>query len=97
VGDLDGYVHLIAQKDGRLVGRTRITRKGAIDTRPVVAGNRLVVYANDGALAVMTTGSAPSPSGRALKNQAAEGGAKAAIPATGGSSMTPGGTGLPAP
>lgn len=99
VGDLDGYVHLIAQKDGRLVGRTRITRKGAIDTRPVVVGNRLVVYANDGTLAVMTTGSAPAPSGRALKNQAAEGGAKAAIPATGGSSMTPtpGGTGLPTP
>jgi outer membrane protein assembly factor BamB len=85
VGDLDGYVHLIAQKDGRLVGRTRITRRGAINTRPVVAGNRLVVYANDGTLAVLTTGSAPAPSGKALKNQAAEGGAKAAIPATGGS------------
>jgi outer membrane protein assembly factor BamB len=42
VGDLGGYVHLIAQKDGRLVGRTRISRKGAINTRPVVDGNRLV-------------------------------------------------------
>jgi outer membrane protein assembly factor BamB len=98
VGDLDGYVHLIAQKDGRLVGRTRISRKGAIDTRPVVAGNRLVVYANDGTLAVLTTGSAPAPSGKALKNQAAEGGAKAAIPATGGSALSPaGGIGQPAP
>ena len=97
VGDLDGYVHLIAQKDGRLVGRTRIARKGAINTRPVVAGNRLVVYANDGTLAVMTTGSAPAPSGRALKGQAAEGGAKAAIPATGGPVMGAGGIGQPIP
>jgi len=97
VGDLGGYVHLIAQKDGRLVGRTRISRKGAINTRPVVAGNRLVVYANDGTLAVMTTGSAPAPSGRALKSQAAEGGAKAAIPATGGPVMGTGGIGQPTP
>ena len=98
VGDLDGYVHLVAQKDGRLVGRTRVSKKGAINARPVVAGNRLVVYANDGTLAVMTTGSAPAPSGRALKSQSAEGGAKAAIPATGGSTMTgAGATGEPSP
>jgi outer membrane protein assembly factor BamB len=96
VGDLGGYVHLIAQRDGRLVGRTRIS-KGAINTRPVVAGNRLVVYASDGTLAVMTTGSAPAPSGKALKSQAAEGGAKAAIPATGGSVTGAEGIGQPAP
>jgi outer membrane protein assembly factor BamB len=97
VGDLDGHVHLIAQKDGRLVGRTRISRKGAINTRPVVAGNRLVVYASDGTLAVMSTGSAPAPSGKALKSQAAEGGAKAAIPATGGSAAGAEGIGQPTP
>lgn len=96
VGDLDGHVHLIAQRDGRLVGRTRIS-KGAINTRPVVAGNRLVVYASDGTLAVMTTGSAPAPSGKALKGQAAEGGAKAAIPATGGSATGTEGIGQPTP
>jgi outer membrane protein assembly factor BamB len=96
VGDLGGYVHLIAQRDGRLVGRTRIS-KGAINTRPVVAGNRLVVYVSDGTLAVMTTGSAPAPSGRAPKSQAAEGGAKAAIPATGGSATGAEGMGQPTP
>lgn len=84
VGDLDGYLHLIAQKDGRLVGRTRISKKGAINARPVVAANRLVVYANDGTLAVMTTGTAPSPGDRTLKGQSAEAGAKAAIPAATG-------------
>lgn len=98
VGDLEGYVHLIAQKDGRLVGRTRISKKGAINARPVVAGNRLIVYANDGTLAVMTAGAAPTPSGRALKSQSAEEGAKAAIPATGGSTMSlTGTTGEPSP
>lgn len=97
VGDLEGYVHLIAQKDGRLVGRTRISKKGAINARPVVAGNRLVVYANDGTLAVMTTGSAPAPSGRALKGQSAEGGATAAIPATGGSTTGAEAAGEPSP
>jgi len=97
VGDLDGYIHLIAQKDGRLVGRARISKKGAINARPVVSGNRLIVYTNDGALAVMATGTAPAPTGKALKSQAAEGGAKAAIPATGGSVTRAGEIGLPAP
>lgn len=97
VGDLDGYVHLIAQKDGRLVGRTRISKKGAINARPVADGNRLVVYANDGTLAVMTAGSAPAPGGRTLKGQSAEGGATAAIPATGGSTMGAEGSGEPSP
>lgn len=98
VADLEGYVHLIAQQDGRLVGRTRITKKGAINARPLVAGNRLIVYANDGTLAMMAIGAAPSPSGRALKGQSAEGGAKAAIPATGGSKMQiTGATGEPSP
>jgi outer membrane protein assembly factor BamB len=83
VGDLQGYVHLLAQADGRLVGRTRVTKKGAISTRPMVAQGRLYVYGNDGTLAALTVGSAPPPSRRALRNQAAEGGDKAAIPAEG--------------
>jgi len=63
----------------------------------VVSGNRLIVYTNDGALAVMATGTAPAPTGKALKSQAAEGGAKAAIPATGGPVMGTGGIGQPTP
>lgn len=81
VGDLEGYIHLLAQSDGRLMGRTRITKKGVIDATPLVSGNRLFVYANDGTLTALTTGSAPSPSGRALKNQSADGGDKSASPA----------------
>ncbi|HYN76382.1 MAG TPA: outer membrane protein assembly factor BamB [Lamprocystis sp. (in: g-proteobacteria)] len=57
VGDLDGWLHLIAQSDGRLVGRTRITRK-AITARPLALDGRLYVYATDGTLAVLTTGTA---------------------------------------
>ncbi|MCG6897170.1 MAG: outer membrane protein assembly factor BamB [Thiocapsa sp.] len=64
VGDLDGYVHLLARSDGRLVGRTRITGKGAITARPLVAGGRLYVYADDGTLAALSLGSAsPTRSG----------------------------------
>ncbi|MFZ0788614.1 MAG: outer membrane protein assembly factor BamB, partial [Chromatiaceae bacterium] len=51
VGDLDGYIHLIAQSDGRLVGRARVAKKGAITARPVAAHGRLYVYGNDGTLA----------------------------------------------
>jgi len=81
VGDLDGYIHLIAQSDGRLVGRARVAKKGAITARPVAVQGRLYVYGNDGTLAALTVGQAPPPSRRALRNQAAEGGAQAATPA----------------
>ncbi|UHD14842.1 outer membrane protein assembly factor BamB [Thiocapsa bogorovii] len=60
VGDLDGYVHLLARSDGRLVGRTRVTGKGAITARPLVVGNRLYVFADDGTLAALSVGAAPS-------------------------------------
>ena len=84
VGDLDGYIHLVAQSDGRLVGRARVAKKGAITARPVAAQGRLYVYGNDGTLAALSVGQAPPPSRRALRNQAAEGGAQAAIPAEAG-------------
>jgi outer membrane protein assembly factor BamB len=60
VGDLEGYVHLLARSDGRLVGRTRVSKKGAITARPLVVGGRLYVYADDGTLAALTIGAAPA-------------------------------------
>ncbi|WP_295391629.1 outer membrane protein assembly factor BamB [uncultured Thiodictyon sp.] len=73
VGDLEGWLHLIAQTDGRLVGRTRIA-KHAITTRPILAGGRLYVYATDGTLAALTTGTAPGGAARGGSAQAAAAG-----------------------
>lgn len=57
VGDLDGFLHVLDKSDGRLVGRIRITKAG-ITARPLVQGNRLYVYAEDGTLAALTVGAA---------------------------------------
>lgn len=59
VGDIGGYLHLLSQSDGRLVGRARIARKTPIMVRPVVSGGRIFVYASDGTLAALTSGAAP--------------------------------------
>jgi len=49
VGDFEGYVHLIAQSDGRFVGRRRVDTKGLYT--PILAdGNRLFVMGNSGRL-----------------------------------------------
>jgi outer membrane protein assembly factor BamB len=55
VGDLEGYLHWISRRDGRLVGRVKVAG-GAITARPVVSGGRVFVYADDGTLAALTTG-----------------------------------------
>ena len=55
VGDFEGYLHLLDKRDGRLVGRMRLTKAG-ITARPLVAGNRVYVYADDGTLAALTLG-----------------------------------------
>ena len=81
VGDLDGWLHLIAQNDGRLVGRTRVA-KDAIMARPVVSGGQVYVYASDGTLAALTVGAAPAGS-RGTSNQPAEAGDRASIPEEG--------------
>jgi outer membrane protein assembly factor BamB len=78
VGDLDGYVHLLAQSDGRLVGRARVSGKGAITARPLVVGNRLYVYADDGTLAALSVGGAP----------AARSGLRGSVPAGAGAAST---------
>lgn len=53
VGDSEGYLHLLARADGRLVGRTRITSRGAIRARPLVHEDRLYVLADDGTLTAL--------------------------------------------
>jgi len=49
VGDADGYVHLLAQVDGRFVGRAKMGGKG-IRGRMLSQGNTLFVYNNNGNL-----------------------------------------------
>lgn len=52
VADYEGYVHLLAQTDGRLVGRIRVDRKG-IRVAPIVQGDTLYVYGNSGDLVAL--------------------------------------------
>ena len=49
VGDLEGYIHLIAQSDGRFVGREKVDGD-AIRSRPVVDGARLYLMTTGGEL-----------------------------------------------
>lgn len=53
VGDLEGYLHLLSQVDGRFIARTRIDSSG-VRSQPVVDGDWLYVYANDGKLVGLT-------------------------------------------
>jgi outer membrane protein assembly factor BamB len=66
VGDLDGWLHWIARKDGALVARVKVAG-GAITARPVGADGRLYVYADDGTLAAL------SPGGLTSEDRAAAG------------------------
>jgi outer membrane protein assembly factor BamB len=52
VGDLEGYVHLLSQVDGRLVGREKVDGDG-IRGRLLNAGSTLYVYGNSGKLAAL--------------------------------------------
>lgn len=52
VGDLEGYLHLLDKRDGRLVGRARPAR-GRISAPPVVFGRRIYVYGEDGTLTAL--------------------------------------------
>ena len=47
--DFEGYLHLLSQVDGEIVGRTKVDSKGA-RADMIAWGNRLFVYTNDGAL-----------------------------------------------
>lgn len=52
VADFEGYVHLLSQVDGRLVGRTRVDRKG-VRARMVNQGNIIYVLGNSGKLVAL--------------------------------------------
>lgn len=49
VGDFEGYVHLLSQIDGSIVGRTQVDSDG-IRANLLSRGNRLFVYGNSGRL-----------------------------------------------
>lgn len=53
VGDMEGYLHLLSQVDGRFVGRERIDSDG-LRARPLVAGDMIYVYGNSGKLEALT-------------------------------------------
>jgi len=53
VGDLDGYLHLLSQVDGRFVGRTRIDSDG-LRAKPLVVGDWLYAFGNSGKLIALT-------------------------------------------
>lgn len=52
-GDLEGYVHLLSQVDGRFIARTRVDSKG-VRVRPLVEGGWMYVYGNSGKLVALT-------------------------------------------
>jgi outer membrane protein assembly factor BamB len=53
VGDMEGYLHLLSQVDGRFVGRERIDSDG-LRARPLVVGDMIYVYGNSGKLEALT-------------------------------------------
>jgi outer membrane protein assembly factor BamB len=59
VGDLDGYVHWLDRRDGRILARTRVG-KGPIRAQPLAADGRLYVLGDDGTLAALSPGVAPA-------------------------------------
>ncbi|MFT5212125.1 MAG: outer membrane protein assembly factor BamB, partial [Flavobacterium sp.] len=52
IGDFEGYLHLIAQSDGRFVGR-KIVDKSGFNSSPVVDGTRIYVMSNGGQLTAL--------------------------------------------
>jgi outer membrane protein assembly factor BamB len=49
VGDMEGYLHLLSQVDGRFVGREKIDGDG-LRVRPLVVGDTIYVFGNSGKL-----------------------------------------------
>ncbi|MEA3275843.1 MAG: outer membrane protein assembly factor BamB [Pseudomonadota bacterium] len=76
VGDVDGYVHWLSRRDGRLMAREEVA-DGPITARPLVSDGRLLVYGDDGTVAALSTGAAAlapperRPSARAEAGRAA--------------------------
>jgi outer membrane protein assembly factor BamB len=57
VGDIEGYVHWVSRRDGRLLGRERVS-KSRIGATPLVAGGVVYVQADDGTVAALRAGPA---------------------------------------
>ena len=53
VGDLEGYLHVMSQVDGRFLARTKIDSQG-LRAQPLVVGGWLYVYGNGGKLVALT-------------------------------------------
>ena len=53
VADFEGYLHLISQIDGRIIGRTRIDTDG-VRSNLIVEDGSLIVYGNGGSLVSLT-------------------------------------------
>jgi outer membrane protein assembly factor BamB len=53
VGDFEGYVHLLAQSDGRFVGRVKVDGDG-VRSHLLAEGNTLYVFGNSGELVSYT-------------------------------------------
>lgn len=53
VGDLEGYLHLLSQVDGRFVGRERVDSDG-LRASPLVVGGWVYAYGNGGKLVALT-------------------------------------------
>jgi len=52
IGDFEGYLHLVAQSDGRFVGRTRVDKDG-LRSQAIVDGSRIYVMGNSGRLSAL--------------------------------------------
>ncbi len=52
VADFEGYLHVISQVDGRIVGRARVDNDG-VRANILAAGSRIYVYGNSGALTAL--------------------------------------------
>ena len=52
VGDEEGYLHVLAQRDGRLMGRRKLGGKG-LRTQPIIADDMLYMLTNSGTLTAL--------------------------------------------
>ena len=52
VGDFEGYMHLLAQSDGRFVGRVRVDGDG-VSSPAIVDGSRVYIQGNSGRLTAL--------------------------------------------
>jgi len=80
VGDLEGYVHWVSRRDGRLLGRER-GAKAAVASTPVVAGETLYLQLENGTIAALrATGAASRTTSSADPSASARPSASAASP-----------------